>query len=145
MEAICRVLIYESGDTKTLCSEMARREIRDVISAQQDIGLQYLSRGFIVTAWLRALKDMVIKGPEQKMTHLLDIIWFQYVERIWTARNDIMHNQENFYSQEENNELGRQIRWYVEHRAEVLKHGDQFLANIDLSRLPWMRRKRKQK
>lgn len=56
-----------------------------------------------------------------------------------------MHNQENFYSQEERGQLGRQIRWYVEHRAEVLKHGDRFLANIDLARLPKMRRMTKQK
>ena len=28
---------------------------------------------------------------------------------------------------------------------EILKHGDQLLANIDLARLPQMRRKTKQK
>ena len=75
---------------------------------------------------LKALQETGTKEPEQKMTHLLDMIWFQYVEQIWNERNDIMHNQENFYSysQEENNEWGTQIRWYVKHRAEVLKHGD---------------------
>ena len=71
---------------------------------------------------------------------LQDIIWFVIFDGIWNTRNEILHKQENFYGQEQDSKLNRIIRWFVYHKHEVLRRGDQFLANIDLTRLQYMRR-----
>ena len=47
MEAICRVMKHEMGDEETAVSEMADNNIRRAVKAQQQIGSQYMCRGFL--------------------------------------------------------------------------------------------------
>ena len=84
------------------------------------------------------------EGGAKKIA-LQDIVWFVIFDGIWETRNEILHKQENYYGREEESKLNATIRWYVDHKHEVLQWGDQFLANIDLTRLQHMRRETKKK
>lgn len=145
MEAFCRTIKYEMGEEKRLISMMADTGVREAVKKQQEIGLKYMCRGFLATAWMEAMVEGGVKRAEQKMIALQDIVWFIVMEGIWNTRNEILHRQENYYEQQEDSRLNSTIRWYVEHRHEVLKHGDQFLARIDLTRLQYMRKTTKKR
>ena len=56
-----------------------------------------------------------------------------------------MHWSKNKYNAIEDERLSERIIWNVEHRHELVDYHDQFLAEIDLTRLSGMRRKTKQK
>ena len=145
MEAFCRILKYEMGDTERAVSEMADNSIRRAVQAQQDIGLRYMCRGYLAREWIVVMKEAGTERIEQKMNALQDIVWFVIFDGIWETRNEILHKQENYYGREEESKLNTMIRWYVDHKYEVLQWGDQFLANIDLTRLQHMRRETKRK
>ena len=62
------------------------------------------------------------------------------MDPLWQECNDIKHRKNNIYDEEDNHRLTAKIVWYVDHRHELMYHHDQFLAEIDLTRLSRMRR-----
>ena len=67
------------------------------------------------------------------------------MDPLWHERNDIKHRKDNAYDVVDDERLAARIVWYVEHRYELLDHHDQFLAEIDLTRLSGMRRETKRR
>ena len=65
------------------------------------------------------------------------------MDPLWQERNDIKHRKDNAYDAADDERLTVRIVWYVEHRHELMDHHDQFLAEIDLTRLNRMRRETK--
>ena len=53
--------------------------------------------------------------------------------------------EKNKYDETEEKNLNGQIQWYLVHQHEVMGHGYQFLAEIDLSKVPTMRNKTKKR
>ena len=79
------------------------------------------------------------------MNTLLRLVWDTIMDPLWQERNEIKHNKDNEYDAADDERLSARIVWYVEHRHELVNYQDQFLAEIDLSRLSGMRRETKRR
>ena len=104
-----------------------------------------MCRRFLAQEWMVAMRENGVDRIDQKMMALQDITWFVIFEGIWNTRNEILHNQGNYYEREGDSKLNSTIRWFVENKYEALRWGDQLLANIDLTRLQYMRRSTKKR
>ena len=62
------------------------------------------------------------------------------MDPLWQQHNEMKHWKDNGYNAAEDERLSEKIVWYVEHRHEMVDHHDQFLIEIDLTRLSVMRR-----
>ena len=134
MEAISHVLCYDmEGEIRPKMTH--QREVKAVVDQEKAIRPEFLVRGFIAVGWYEVLWTMGVLAPERKMTEIQKILWFEVFKKIWGARNDILHHSKNFYRDRESKDLGWKIRWFVEHRHEVAKNCDQFMLEIDLTRL----------
>ena len=61
------------------------------------------------------------------------------MDSLWQEWNEIKHQKENEHNTAEDEHLSETIRWYVEHRHEILNHHDQFMMETDLTKLGGMR------
>ena len=67
------------------------------------------------------------------------------LDPLWQEHNKNKHWKDNKYNKTDDEHLSARIVWYVEHRHEMVDHHDQFLMEIDLTRLSGMRREMKRK
>ena len=102
-------------------------------------------RGFLAKGWKRAIEKAGASHPERRMNTLLRLVWDTIMDPLWQERNEIKHSKDNKYNAVDDERLSARIVWYVDHRHELLQHHDQFLAEIDLTRLSGMRRETKRK
>ena len=101
-------------------------------------------QGFLVQGWMTAIEAVGSSHPERRMNALQCMIWDTITDPLWQERNDIKHQKDNVYDAADDEMLTARIVWYVEHRHELMDHHNQFLAEIDLTRLNRMRRETKQ-
>ena len=94
---------------------------------------------------MRAIEKAGTSHPERRMNTLLRSVWDTIMDPLWKERNEIKHNKDNEYDAVDDERLSARIIWYVEHRHELVNYQDQFLAEIDLSRLSRMRRETKRR
>lgn len=112
-------------------------DLLGVVASQQKIGHMMFIRGFLSTEWLRLLRSYDNTSPEQKLARLIWIIWDQLVEPLWTTRNDILHRNTNYVSENTHAQLGDRLIWYTQHKDELSRR-DQFLARHTLSQIEAM-------
>jgi hypothetical protein len=88
--------------------------LQSMISSQQDIGLEYMVRGFVALDWKAALKESEsgAQAAESKMATLVQSLWNDVIGPIWKARNDILRRAANYTTTLENEQLGQQLHWY---------------------------------
>ncbi len=63
------------------------------------------------------------------------MMWNNWVIPLWTIRDKLKYGRPNIYDTEEDIVMVERILWYMEHKHELLAHHDQFLAQIDITRL----------
>lgn len=112
-------------------------DLRDAVASQQKIGPLMFIRGYLSSDWLRLLRSYDNVNPEQKLARLVRIIWDQLVETLWKTRNDILHRNANYVSENTHAQLGDRLIWYTEHKDELSRR-DQFLARHTLSQIEAM-------
>jgi hypothetical protein len=112
-------------------------DLRDAVASQQKIGPLMFIRGYLSSDWLRLLRSYDNVNPEQKLAWLVRIIWDQLVETLWKTRNDILHRNANYVSENTHAQLGDRLIWYTEHKDELSRR-DQFLARHTLSQIEAM-------
>ena len=91
-----------------------------------------LLRGFIASAWLQQLTDMGTPHPQRKMVFLVHTIWDELIQPLWTARNNILHNNPNFMTDLTHTQLGDRLLWYLRHKDQLARQ-DRFLARYSAS------------
>jgi hypothetical protein len=88
METICR-LLYDliHGNTMNIPDHPS---LAMAVQSQMAIGTCLFPRGFISTEWLlECLKDFGVPQPEQKMSKLLKLIWFDSTDTLLRNRNEV--------------------------------------------------------
>ena len=73
------------------------------------------------------------------------MVWDTILDPLWQEWNETKHRKDNEHNAAEDERLSARIVWYVDHRHELVDCHNQFLAEIDLSRLSGMRRETKRK
>ena len=69
-----------------------------IYTAQNQIGSHMFIRGFLSVYWMEAPQHLRIKHLMRLMTNLVSFLWDEVIIPLWTTRNNILHNQENFIS-----------------------------------------------
>jgi len=118
-------------------------ELQEAYRQQRQIGFNLLSRGYFAKGWLTALESAGLSNPDRQMNALQKILWDEWAFPIWKMRNTILHGPDSKYLAAEDSSLSERILWYMANREQVLARGDQFMANIDVTRLHRMRRETK--
>ena len=106
--------------------------IKRAIQSQQQIGIHLFSRGFITKEWRTALDGTNTQYPQHKTEVLLKSLWTSIFESMWTCRNNILHNQSNFRTIAEDDELVRKLRWYQTHQRDAFSANHRHFADIHL-------------
>ena len=100
-----------------------------IYAAQNRIGPHMFLRGFLSVHWMEALQHLRIKHPLRLLTKLVRFLWDDVILPLWTTRNNILHNQENFISEHTHSQLGDRVLWYLQHKEDLATQ-DQFLARF---------------
>ena len=112
-------------------------QIREAVTAQLDIGINLLPRGFLSTRWLYLLEEFGVERPQSKITLFLHTLWFSFTLPLWQTRNDIVHRQENLHRQANLLNNCAQLRWFLDN-PHVLSTSDHFLlrySNEDIDHM----------
>ena len=96
------------------------------MESQLDIGIHLIPRGFLSTRWIEVLQEFQVKYARSKLTKLLRFIWIDFTDKLWRARNDLVHHQENAYRLETARNYNSRLLWYLEN-PHVLLHSDRFI------------------
>lgn len=126
METICR-LLYDliHGNVSTVPDHPS---LARAVRVQMTIGARLLPRGFIAKEWLECLKDFGVQQPEQKMSKLLKLIWFEFTDTLWRNRNEIAHGSNSRSREHERETWASKLRWYLENK-HVISPIDQFVMS----------------
>ena len=98
--------------------------ISEVVSAQRAIGLQYLPRGILTIHWRHVLDSLNCDNSDRKIASFIYIMWTEIVDKVWKARNDIVHRSNNLNRQADESRIDRDLRWYGNHYQDVLARQD---------------------
>ena len=127
METLSRILydlIHGNVSTVPDHPSLAR-----AVRSQMMIGTRLLPRGFIAKDWLECLKDFGVQQPEQKMSKLLKLIWFEFTDTLWRDRNEIAHGSNSQSREHERETWASKLRWYLENK-HVIAPTDQFVLSF---------------
>ena len=128
LTALCHLLMeYLTGEIY----EPTKDVIREAVLAQRVIGLQYLPRGIIAVQWRQALESLNCDNPNQKLVSFVYIMWTEIVDKIWRARNDIVHHGDNLNRQADKSRIDGSLRWYKDHHRDVLARQDYKLTEYE--------------
>jgi len=59
-----------------------------------------------------ALEDFGVEQPQSMMEQLLAMLWDEICEKVWDARNEILHSSKNKASADEMQTLEEKLLWY---------------------------------
>ena len=86
--------------------------------------------GFMVNEWASALEESGAEHPQTMMEMILALIWDQICERMWTARNNILHSDKNHVKQDDMPILESNPLWYKRHQDEFIDYRYRFLVEF---------------
>jgi hypothetical protein len=104
-------------------------EIARAMAAQVRIGPQFIPRGFLAREWITLLETFSVERSDGKMRKVLSIIWLDFTDQIWRARNDIAHHKESLSRQADDETWRTQLEWFLTH-PESISPNDQWLLNF---------------
>jgi hypothetical protein len=97
-------------------------------NAQLQIGLPLLFCSYIAHSWTQAFSDLGVEHPS---------IWFDAVDVLWRARNEILHHQQNQYKQSLDKTNTTQLHWFLLN-PDSLAQQDRYLLNYTVEDIPLM-------
>jgi hypothetical protein len=112
---------YTSNRTHTLPQAEC---IRQAVEDQLRIGAWMFPRGFLSSKWVDLLRVFSTPFPQRKMAGFLRLLWLDFVEPMWMARNEISHQRRNFNALFKAVTVSDWLHWYLDN-PQVLSHGDQ--------------------
>ena len=130
--ALCDLLQeYFTGKTY----EPTQDIVGEAVAAQRAIGLQYLPQGIFAIQWRHALESRSCDHADRKLASFIYMMWTEIVDKIWRARNEIVHHGNNLNRQVDESHIDRRLRWYKDHHQDILAHQDFNLTAYDLCEL----------
>lgn len=81
------------------------------------------------------------KDPTGDMAKLITIMWDEWCEPIWMARNNVLKKQPNPADVTDMKKVKDRILWFKDHKHETLPNRYKFLTEFDMSELRCWSRK----
>lgn len=76
---------------------------------QRRIGMELMTRGFLATGWIKAIRYYTHDKTDQKVKAILLGLWHNILEPIWEVRNNILHKTNNIVTTNEHNQLDSEL------------------------------------
>jgi hypothetical protein len=105
--------IADTTDTHLPTATTRDPRLTEAFAAQDAIGPLMLTRGFVATAWIRILTDMGTPHSQRMMVFIVRTIWDEFIQPLWSVRNNILHNNPNFTTELTHTQLGDRLLWYL--------------------------------
>ena len=99
------------------------------LASQKRIGLLMTLRGFLATEWTTYLRSCGLSYPSRTMAWILRFLWFDSFDALWRIRNDILHRQQNDYSNLEDSRLQERLHWFLDNNTSISRR-DHFLLRF---------------
>jgi hypothetical protein len=108
------------------------------VKVQLRIGIMMFPRGFISLDWVDLLNEFSIPFPDRKMTGFLRLLWLDFVEPVWAARNEMAHQRLNLNALVETQSLCDRLYWYLENPHVLSLPDRQSLLTYTREEVPLM-------
>ena len=105
-------------------------QLRRAVESQLQIGVRMLPRGFLSKQWVDLLADFSISFPARKMSGFLWLLWLDFVEPLWKARNEIAHQGANLNAQAADSTITDRLYWYLDNPHVVSAGNRRALLSI---------------
>ena len=99
---------WEPPQVDEIPSDLLRQAIQDQIY----LGPYRLIIGFMSNSWTDTLEGFGIKQPQGMIEQLLAMLWDELCEKVWNARNEILHSSRNTTILDEMKTLEEKLRWF---------------------------------
>jgi hypothetical protein len=112
--------------------------LRTALYKQRAIGVNMFLRGFSVTDWLNALRDLGEEHPARIMVWTLRFLWFDCTDTLWRERNAILHHSQNHFTRLDSIRLDDKLSWFLTHKTQLARR-DQYLLRYtqqDIQNMP---------
>ena len=106
------------------------KSFHDAVEAQRRIGFYNMVLGFLADAWTDALHACKVKHPQTRMEQVLQLLWDELCEVMWTSRNQILHSPSSKVSTDESQTLSDRLHWFARYQHTVFDYRHQFLADL---------------
>ena len=101
---------------------------KQIIDAQQKIGIESFTRGFLSKQWLTSLIRMKSNQPKTKIKTIIQGLWHHIMEQIWEAHNNILHKTDNIVTQTARRQANGKLLDWKTLASERLHHSQQHLV-----------------
>jgi hypothetical protein len=102
-----------------LHTETYNNEINADITHQNKIGIvAMMAQGFLSKHWIYAVHPS--RDAQCTMNKIQCMIWMNFVEPLWSHRNDLVDQSTNHLTQVKENKLAKSITWYCAHCHTIL-------------------------
>ena len=98
-----------------------------------------MMRGFLAKGWLDALIKQGVPTLERKMNALQEIMWLEVTLPLWREQNEIKQDKTEDNEKRNAATLDDQIQRLKQNKYVIFSYHDQFLANMEIRRLPCMK------
>jgi hypothetical protein len=85
--------------------------------------------GFLAQEWTTALESFLVERAEGRMKKALSILWLDFTDQLWRARNNVAHKKESLSQQAANEKWKTQLEWFLTHPEHIVPN-DQWLLNF---------------
>ena len=115
-----------------------------VVEAQRQVGFYNMIISFVVNKVEVALHHLGTEHPQTNSELILKILWDDICQLMWSAWNNIKHNQKNFATADEMITFADRLNWYHCHQDEVLDYHHRFLVDQFIKDVEYWKRATKQ-
>lgn len=77
--AVIRTLFLSTCDTNS----NHQQPLQDAVSAQRQVGIHMMIRGFVSTQWETAMDELGVPQPDRKADTLLCLMWEEILTPLW--------------------------------------------------------------
>jgi len=105
-------------------------------SAQLNIGLNFLPRGYPSSQWIGAMEAHGCTHAERKLANMIFFLWVEVTDSIWRVRNELVHKTKNLNDMAQEGIINDQLRWYLSnYRTALSRHDYKLLNRINVEEL----------
>ena len=109
--------------------------IQEAIKQQQQLGPDFLLRGYLTPKWLRALQKYANDKPEVKMTHLYLGLWRILFATVWEQRNTTANSEVSIVDKIKRTQFIKELIGWKREQHTRLSYTQHYLVSFDVSRM----------
>ena len=109
--------------------------VQEAIKKQQQLGPEFLLRGYLVPEWLTAIQHFDKNKPQLRLTHLYLGLWKTLFATVWEQRNETANSEVSIVDKIEGEQFKRELIEWKRERHTRLSYSQHYLVGYDIPRM----------